>query len=490
MLQSAENNRRGVHAATARAHKSALGQFMTPAPTARFLAGLFEPRPGPVRLLDAGAGLGVLACAALDRWLDEGLPAMDLAVQAHEIDDRLRAHLETTLAGYAARGVMAVAIEAGDYLAHAAAALEAGAPGFTHALLNPPYKKIGAASPARAAARRAGLEAVNLYAAFMGLALAQLKDGGQLAAIVPRSFCSGPYHKPFREFLLDRAALRKIHLFGSRRQAFKDDGVLQETVMVLLEKGGQQGDVEVGHATDDRFEDLVRTVHPFAAIVRPDDPNRFIHVPGPGPSAPSIVDPRFSAALSDLRLQVSTGPVVDFRARPHLRQGPELGAVPLIQPQHVAGARAVWPAPASKKPNAIAAHAETALALWPAGTYVTVRRLSSKEQRRRVVACVVQAKDLGDPPCIGFENHLNVFHCAKAGLSEDLAWGLFVYLNSTAIDDRLREFSGHTQVNATDLRHMTYPPQEVLEQWGRWALGRTQFPQADLDRIVGEGTLP
>lgn len=50
--------------------KSALCQFMTPAGIARFMAGMFPPSTlQTCRLLDAGAGVGALSCAFLDRWL-------------------------------------------------------------------------------------------------------------------------------------------------------------------------------------------------------------------------------------------------------------------------------------------------------------------------------------------------------------------------------------------------------------------------------------
>ena len=38
-----------------------------------------------------------------------------------------------------------------------------------------------------------------------------------------------------------------------------------------------------------------------------------------------------------------------------------------------------------------------------------------------------------------------------------LAEGLAVYLNSAVVDSYFRLFSGHTQVNATDLRGLLYP---------------------------------
>ena len=41
--------------------KAELGQFMTPTSVARFMASLFSPRRGAVRLLDPGAGVGSLS---------------------------------------------------------------------------------------------------------------------------------------------------------------------------------------------------------------------------------------------------------------------------------------------------------------------------------------------------------------------------------------------------------------------------------------------
>jgi len=71
---------------------------------------------------------------------------------------------------------------------------------------------------------------------------------------------------------------------------------------------------------------------------------------------------------------------------------------------------------------------------------------------------------------LGFENHLNVFHKGKQGLSEALAHGLVTFLNTTAVDEYFRSFSGHTQVNATDLRLMKYPSRKNLITLGEWAM--------------------
>jgi hypothetical protein len=110
-----------------------------------------------------------------------------------------------------------------------------------------------------------------------------------------------------------------------------------------------------------------------------------------------------------------------------------------------------------------------------------VRRFSSKVEKRRIVASVVDPSIFGNAQMLGFENHLNVFHDNKHGLSELLALGLAVFLNSTAIDEYFRRFNGHTQVNATDLRQMRYPSRDVLNQLGRWSSEMGVLTQSQID---------
>lgn len=60
-------------------------------------------------------------------------------------------------------------------------------------------------------------------------------------------------------------------------------------------------------------------------------------------------------------------------------------------------------------------------------------------------------------------------------MPEALASGLTVYLNTTAVDEHFRRFSGHTQVNATDLKQMKYPSRKALIQLGEWALKQKYY---------------
>lgn len=468
-------------------HKAELGQFMTPASIARFMASLFPASTLQTsRLLDAGAGMGALTAAFLERWAADGFGFAHVEACAYEIDADMRRYLAQTLAGFAGRVDVRTEIRSADFIEDAAELCrQPHRVGFTHAILNPPYKKINTSSTHRHLLRTAGIETVNLYSAFVALAVALAAPGGQIVAIIPRSFCNGPYYRPFREFVMARAALRHMHLFASRSKAFKDDDVLQENIIIRLEREGRQGEVTVSTSTDDTFTDLVSHEYPFRRIVLPDDAERFIHVPTTPERAAIEIAPSIRFSLADLGVKVSTGPVVDFRVREHVRAMPQAGTVPLLYSGHFIDGGTEWPQPGMKKPNAIERNAATEKWLYPNGSYCVVRRFSSKEERRRIVASVVDPAAFDGAPMLGFENHLNVFHADKHGLPKALAAGLAAFLNTTAVDDYFRGFNGHTQVNATDLKQMKYPSRDALMALGEWAMRRDTLDQAAIDKHFG-----
>lgn len=460
-----------------------LGQFLTPPSIAQFMAEQFTPAfPAQTKLLDAGAGRGALSKAFIQRWRATNSGGQ-LEATAYETDHVILPDLTAELRQFEQQNVAAHIVD-GDFIEQASAmvALNRG-PRFTHAILNPPYKKISSASLHRAQLRTAGLETVNLYSGFVALALALLEAGGELVAIIPRSFCNGPYYQPFRRFILRYASIERIHLFESRTKAFKDDGVLQENVIIKLIKGKAQDSVCISTSTDDSFSDLHETRYAFERIVLPDDDNQFIHIPTGEDDDDLLQNSAFGFTIADLGLKVSTGPVVDFRMREHLVDQPEAGTVPLLYPGHFADHNVEWPREAFKKPNCIRDEASTRKWLYPNGYYTVVRRFSSKEEKRRLVASIIDPTRL-PADWIGIENHLNVIHEGRKPLSEDMARGLSVYLNSSVIEQYFRRFNGHTQVNATDLKNLPYPNRKALIELGRWAKTRRLLDQTAIDQKV------
>lgn len=308
-----------------------------------------------------------------------------------------------------------------------------------------------------------------------------------MVAITPRSFCNGPYFESFRRLFLREMRFTRVHVFDTRDRAFADDEVLQENVVIRAVKTTDaRGHVAVSSSLDPAESNLrIRTIS-HGDLVGAGDPHLFIHIvpDAHGDSIHNAVG-KLGASLSDLGLTVSTGRVVDFRAKQLLRAQPGPNTVPLIYPCHLQEGFIDWPSAHTRKPNALALGPAADDLLVPQGYYVLVKRFSAKEERRRVVAAVYDpSRLLADR--VAFENHLNYYHIRGSGLPVTIAKGLAAFLNSTLIDSYLRQFSGHTQVNAADLRSLRYLAWDELTALGR-RIGK-DFPDQEkkLDRLLNE----
>lgn len=486
--------------------RAALGQFMTSTPIARFLASLFQKTTGDICLLDPGAGVGSLTAAFVERLCQEKAAPRSATLVSYEIEPLMVEYLQATLQAAGAQcEAMEISADLHVYerdfiLAHAGnrqacmlAPDEDTDHKYSHVIMNPPYKKVSSASEHRAALRSAGIETSNLYTGFMFLAAQKLRPGGEMVAIVPRSFCNGPYFKPFRQQFLSMMALRHIHVFEARNSAFKDDEVLQENIIIHAVKDAEPKTVTISTSRAGDFEwdavtqesiaqDMTLRTVPYGTVVRRDDPELFINI-ATNDLEQKIVERMsyFTENLAGLGLSISTGPVVDFRLKDDLRAMPADGSVPLLYPAHFRSGGLEWPKQ-MKKPNAINVSDDSRRWLWAnEGHFVITKRFTSKEERRRVVASLYGSELPGE--LIGFENHLNVFHEGQKGMSEALARGLFVYLNSSLVDRYFRQFSGHTQVNATDLRSLRYPNRDALIRMGA-ATDDTIPTQQQIDKII------
>ena len=475
-----------------------MGQYFTPPLVAQLMASMFELRGDHrIRLLDAGAGVGSLTASWIAELCARAQQSRAVDVTAFELDFALSGYLKTTLAlcgeVCSDSGIeFNASLRQEDFIEAAVSSLRGGLfeqskfERFDCAILNPPYRKINSDSRTRRHLSAVGIETSNLYTAFLSLAIRLLEPGGELVAITPRSFCNGPYFKPFRKEFLRSLTLKRVHVYESRNRAFSEDEVLQENVIVHAVKlPSDSSRVFISSSMGPEDEHLTMRELERDEVVRRGDPNHFIHI------VPDELGHRiarrmtyFKSSLSALSVTVSTGRVVDFRAQEYLRGKPSKTTAPLIYPAHFDHGRVRWPKADMRKPTAIAVSAATDGLLVPSGVYVLVKRFSSKEEKRRIVAAVfdpIHVKALR----IGFENHLNYFHRNGAGLPRKLARGLAAFLNSTLVDAFFRQFNGHTQVNATDLRSLHYPSEDQLVALGT-RIGRSHLDQDELDRLIEE----
>lgn len=461
------------------------------------MASLFTLKLRNIELLDAGAGAGSLTSAFVNRLSEGDSSLKRISVTAYEMDPNLIAPLRATMELCKERCrskgiVFRHTVLFDDFIAASVPKvreINAGkvTPLFHAAIVNPPYRKIRSDSATRLLLRSAGIEASNMYTAFLSLIIRLLRLRGELVAITPRSFCNGPYFKPFRQELLRTMSLRRLHVFDSRSAAFKDESVLQENVIIhAVKEARPRREVVISTSSGEPAASIQERKVTYDDVVAPSDPDQFIHlvVNGDQQNARKAMT-RLTSTLPKLELAVSTGRVVDFRAREFLRQAPESGTVPLIYPSHFGAGCVRWPKTNGRKPNAIINHERTRELLIPSGVYVLVKRFSAKEERRRIVACLYDPAQI-DAQLVGFENHLNYFHQRGNGLGMEFAKGLTAFLNSTMVDTYFRQFNGHTQVNATDLRSLPYPTCEQLESIGRMVRD-TPGDQEALDALVERG---
>lgn len=491
-----ETRRQASSASLDSSRRGKLGQFFTPSPAADFIASLARlPETGTLRILDPGAGTGSLTASLVARLLAER-PEVKTSVTACEVDPHLHPALAATLddcvktaSHFGAH--IEVNLVRDDFISWAAEEedlfTQPPRP-FDMIIMNPPYKKLAASSRERKLVSAACTETSNLYSAFMALGVHLLRPGGQLLAITPRSFANGPYFRTFRQYFLERMHLDRIHIFEARNKIFSDAEVLQENIIFAATRTeAARGPVVVSASRSYSDETRQRSV-PYAEMVHPADHEYFIHISADEEDTELAAShENLPCTLSELGLRVSTGRVVDFRSKEHLRPDPVPGAVPLVYPLHMREGKITWPMPGAKKNNAIMINEKTKKLTFPSGCYVVVKRLSSKEEKRRVVAAVFDPEQISCER-IGFENHVNVFHANEAGLPVEMARGLCLWLNSTILDRFVRRFNGHTQVNATDLRNLRYPSAEQLSMMARsWEPG--SWPdQEQIDELVRQNT--
>ncbi|MDM3853674.1 MAG: Eco57I restriction-modification methylase domain-containing protein [Aphanizomenon gracile PMC649.10] len=492
LTDSTDINRFNLSAKLNPKQRSELGQFMTPATVARLMAGQFNNLSGHINLLDPGAGVGSLTAAFVERLLTNSNQVESCFITAYEVEASFIPSLQECLnhccqalknrgikADYCLRNESFI----GSITENNLPLFNTDTQNFTHAILNPPYKKINSKSIEKKILSKLGIETVNLYSAFVWLSMLQLSINGEIVAITPRSFCNGSYFRPFRQAFLETMVLQNIHIFESRSLAFAEDNVLQENIIFHATKTEIKPKfIEISINSEQELDSFseMRLV-PYNQVIETNDPEMFIHVlTNSLEDALKVQMDKLPSTLEELSLEISTSPVVDFRLKSSLRNSLNNQTVPLIYPESIKPGKVLFPPTKPKKSIAIEKNQETQKWLIPSGCYIVVKRFSAKEEKRRIVAAVSFPIDSS---ALGIENHLNYYHARGKGMNPDLAKGLAAFLNSTLFDQYFRLFSGNTQVNATDLRKIKYPCKNDLIKLGT-QIHESAFDQNQIDHLV------
>ncbi len=474
------------------------GQFFTPEEVAIFMAGLINTvqiNKSEVRILDPGAGTGILA-ASLCESIMRSSPKdyKKIIIDAYENDPDLFPLLnavltecsnELTKSGYDVEYNIYIQ----DFILHNARNDKVH-PKYDVVISNPPYYKISKNSQYAVVMKDLIYGQPNIYALFTALATSLLKKGGQGVFIIPRSFCSGLYYKRFREWLLNNATIEHVHIFESRRRIFDHDGVLQENVILKLIRDEKMTKfkVNISVSTDKSFNDLHTFQVLSSHVIYRRNGELFIRIP----TSPvdikilNIVD-SWPNTLRDIGLEISTGPVVPFRAKEYLRKKFRgLYEAPLLWPHNIQWPRVIWPWRKNSKEESIVVNENSKSILLPVANYVLVKRISSKEQKRRLHAGVFLRNEFKEFEYIGIENHVNYIYRPGGMLEESEAFGIAAILNTIIMDRYFRILNGNTQVNATDIRSVPFPSIDEIRKVGEVILEELPPVGYELDLLVGK----
>lgn len=484
-------------------HKKENGQFFTPLEIASLMASYSGYEGNSIRVLDPGCGSLVLSCALIEHIINSNKGLKTIELVAYETDLELIPISEQSLS-YLEKWVAEKGIEIKtklhkeDFILHNAECFkEVGnlfskpVEPFDIVISNPPYFKIPIDDKRAKVAKVVINGHPNMYAIFMALSAKLLKENGELIFITPRSYAAGGYFKTFREYFFKLIDLDKAHLFVSRKDTFSKDKVLQETVIIKGTKRPKP-EPQVIISSSGGLKDLNNPfikAFPKKDIIDLNSNERILYLPTTDyEEAVLEIFKNWTGNLAKYNIQISTGPVVAFRSLDYIRENFEKGKVkvaPLYWLHNVKQMVLEWPIPKPKKGQYIIVGEKSMPLLIPNKNYILLRRFSSKDDKNRLIAAPYFCNFIKSD-YIGVENKVNYIYRPKGHLGRNEIVGLCALLNSSLFDAYFRIFNGNVNVSATELRQMSLPPMETIQEIGDTIILANDFSVENTNRAVNE----
>jgi len=466
------------------------GQFFTSKETASFMAGLFSIPKGhkSLKILDPGAGSGILSAALLERLESiSGIGSIQLVCYETDshIIDLLRSNLEWACQhmkkniSYKITTNNYILSQMRDY--NGTLCADTTVDKFDMVIGNPPYMKIARNSSEAMAMPDICYGAPNIYFLFAAMSMFNLKKDGEMVYIIPRSWTSGAYFKHFRKRFFEEGVLENIHLFVSRDRVFEKERVLQETMIIKAKRTQRKPKTVTITTTQSNADFTNRTVFeaPYSTVVNGDELYVYLVTNTEEVQTLNKLN-RWTNTLPEIGLKMKTGLTVDFRNREALRDSAEDDAVPLFYSQHIQNGKVVFPV--GKEHEYIAT--EQRGLLQKNTNYLFVKRFTAKEEHRRLQCGVYLARKHHEYAKISTQNKINFISGARE-LSENVVYGLYVLFNSTLYDRYYRILNGSTQVNSTEVNSMPVPPISTIEAMGKKLILVKDMSEATCDNILG-----
>lgn len=468
-----------------------LGQFFTSLKVSGYMASLVSlPLEGTIRILDAGAGTGILTASTALHCLKLGVTSVHATL--YEIDSGVIKELTETMelvkkAFNKCQASFNYTIHTADFVL-ARPDMKTELDYFDVSVINPPYFKYSANdSPYAQVCSDLYRGDPNIYASFMATVLACMKRGGQMVTITPRSFTNGLYFKGFRSYLLKKSSLELIHVFKYRDKLFnnKNSSVLQENIICKFVKEGSCENIVVRTSDcDDQINNSEEHNYKRDFIIDNSSELNLIRIPESLAESEILeIAERLPTTFESAGYFISTGRVVEHRTKEYISDEiASCNSVPLYLPHNITPPIIQWSGEHKKDVlfNLSKGHDKHTVRNQ---NYVLLKRFSSKDEKRRLVAGVHLAENQ-KVDFMGFGNKTNYIGLKGQELPIIEAYGIVTVFNSTFMDRYFRCISGNTQVNATEIRVMRFPSREQIKQIGEMTLKSKMYNIEKIDRIM------
>ncbi len=486
-------------------HKKKNGQFFTPIEISKLMASFFDYIAEEYRILDPGCGTLVLGCSLIEHILQCNPNVKKIELVVYEIDENIIPLLNLSLEFLKEwckrlNHVLEYTLICEDFILRNADHLIENADLFSQRpslfdiiISNPPYFKLSIDDKRVLAAKIVVNGHPNIYAIFMAIAAKLLSKEGEFIFITPRSFASGGYFKLFRQYFFKLIQIEKVHLFNSRKETFNRDKVLQETLII---KGRRTDNIDILSLVpisssqglkDIETPQVIYLSHNELIDLKSEE--KILYTPVTD-SEKRILGQfkNWTGNLNKYNIQISTGPVVSFRAWDFIQDNSENGNIPptpLFWLHNVRQMRLEWPIQKAGKGQFIKILPESRSLLVPNKNYVLLRRFSSKDDKSRLIAAPYLCSYI-EADFIGIENKLNYIYRPKGHLDRNEVIGICALLNSPVFDTFFRIFNGNVNVSATELRDMPLPPLETIKEIGNSIILSNDFSVENTNRLVSE----
>ena len=466
------------------------GQFFTSMETARFMASLYEHPAGKscIKVLDAGAGSGILSCAFIE-WIEQFDYISEIDLVCYENDENVLEVLKENLEYCKKNSIKKIKydIKTENYITsqyldfNSMIGGNTNPPKFDYVIGNPPYMKIPKNAPEATAMPEICYGAPNMYFIFAAMGLFNLKDNGEMVYIIPRSWTSGAYFKRFRQYFLTQGKLEHIHLFVSRNKVFDKEDVLQETIIIKVRKTNKNPEeVKITSSKSNKdFDEITSLTVPYSLVVSGEDYYVYLVTNNEEVDVLERLH-RFNRTLPNIGVKMKTGLTVDFRNRDILRDDEEDGAIPLFYSQHIKQGTVHFPI---QKEHEYVVTDQRGL-MQDNKNYLFVKRFTAKEEPRRLQCGIYLAKNYPQYEKISTQNKINFIDGLLGEMSECLVYGLYVLFNSTLYDEYYRILNGSTQVNSTEVNSMPVPDIEIIQEMGRKLMKTKDLSESSCDLIL------